>query len=422
MNTRKRGGAAPRDHPLPLATVRRVSAPRAQVTLGGRDVSNRQSMVWLTDAAGFDSLECAGYTSLARNPEIMTAVDTIARLIGSMTIHLMRNTPHGDVRVRDDFARLVDIEPSPWMTRSTLIRWIVRTMYLEGNGNAVVWPVTAGGRLRELLPIPAAYCAYIPEQVIGGYRIVIGGTEYEPDQLLHFVLNPGELYPWRGEGYRLTISDIANNLKQSVATEKAFMSSKWKPSVIVKVDAIADEFSGKAGRQKLLEEYIETSEVGQPWLIPAEQFSVEQIKPLTLSDLALADFVRLDKQTVAAILGVPSFVLGVGEFKRDAWNNFVETTIMPIAMGMQQELTRKLLTDPALYFAFNSRSLMNYSMDELIQAGAQMVDRMALRRNEWRDWMGLSPDDEMDELLALENFIPADRLGDQKKLNGGTSE
>ena len=44
---------------------------------------------------------------------------------------------------------------------------------------------------------------------------------------------------------------------------------------------------------------------------------------------------------------------------------------------------------------------------------------MALRRNEWRGWMGLPPDGEMDELLALENYIPADKLGDQAKLNGG---
>ena len=48
-----------------------------------------------------------------------------------------------------------------------------------------------------------------------------------------------------------------------------------------------------------------------------------------------------------------------------------------------------------------------------------MVDRMALRRNEWRDWAGLPPDEEMDELLALENYIPVARLGDQKKLNEG---
>ena len=92
---------------------------------------------------------------------------------------------------------------------------------------------------------------------------------------------------------------------------------------------------------------------------------------------------------------------------------------MPIAQIIEQELTRKLLISPDLFFRFNARSLHNYSMDELVKAGSEMVDRMAMRRNEWRDWMGLEPDPEMDELLALENYIPADRLGDQKKLVGG---
>ena len=128
---------------------------------------------------------------------------------------------------------------------------------------------------------------------------------------------------------------------------------------------------------------------------------------------------ELDKKTVATILGIPAFILGVGEFKRDEWNNFISSTIMPLAQIIEQELTKKLLTDPDLFFRFNNRSLLNYSMDELIEAGAEMVDRMAMRRNEWRDWMGLEYDPEMDELLALENYIPADRLGDQSKLTGG---
>ena len=50
-------------------------------------------------------------------------------------------------------------------------------------------------------------------------------------------------------------------------------------------------------------------------------------------------------------------------------------------------------------------------------AGKELVDRAAMRRNELRDWIGLSPDDEMNDVFLLENYLPTDRLGDQKKLN-----
>lgn len=380
--------------------------------------AQKRSLVWMADQNNWKNLECKGYVPLSQNPEVCTAVDTIARLIGSMTIHLMRNTPAGDVRVIDELAKKVDINPNQNLTRSEFVRWIVRTMMLDGDGNAVVYPKTRAGYLKDLIPIPAAYTAFVPDGEYG-YKIMISGQEYKPDRLLHFRCNPGRFYPWLGEGYRLTLADVAQNLRQAAATEKGFMSSEYKPSLIIKVDALVDEFSSPEGRDKLLESYCRAGQAGEPWLIPAQQFDVQQVKPLTLSDLALADFVKLDKQTVASILGIPSFVLGVGDFSRDAWNSFVNTTIMPMAQNIQQELTQKLLISPDLYFRFNSWSLYSYSITEMVEAGGQMVDRMALRRNEWRNWLGLPPDPDMDDLLALENYVPADRLGDQAKLNGG---
>ena len=400
--------------------------PTAPKTAEQVPLTPSKSLFWLTDAAGFKSLKCQGYTSLAECPEVSTAVNTIARLVGTMTIHKMQHTTFqtdrgevpADVRIRDRLSRIVDIEPNRYMSRSNWIQWIVRTMYLDGRGNAVVYPRTAGGEILELLPIPPAFVSFYPLG-IWDYRIAINGREFDPGNLLHFALNPGSYYPWKGNGFSLTLADVADSLRQAATTSKAFMSDKWKPSLIVKVDALTDEMSTPAGRQRILDDYVKSGAAGEPWLIPGEQFDVKEVRPLTLSDLALADFVKLDKQTVAAILGVPAFILGVGEFKRDEWNNFIAATIMPPAQIIEQELTRKLIFSPDEFFRFNNRSLLNYSMDELIKAGAEMVDRMALRRNEWRDWMGLDPDPEMDELLALENYIPADRLGDQNKLTGG---
>ena len=399
MSKRKtKGGPAPRDRPM-----------------------EKRSLVWYGSWPDEDTLACAGYATLAHNPEVVTAVDTIARLIGAMTIHLMQNTPQGDIRIKNGLSQVVDITPNRYMTRSNFIRWIVRTMLLEGNGNAVVMPVTNRGFLEELVPIPPAYTAFIPTG-LWDYRIAINGEQYNPDDLLHFAANPGDLYTWLGTGYRVALSSVADNLKQAARTEKGFMASKWKPSLIVKVDALTDEFSSPAGRKKLLESYAMSGEAGEPWLIPAEQFSVEQVKPLTLSDLALESFVKLDKQTVASILGVPPFVLGVGEFKREAWNSFISTTIMPIAQNIQQELTRKLLYSPEFYFRFNSRSLYNYDLRELAAVADDQYVRGIMTGNEVRDWLQLSPKDGLDDLIILENYIPRSMVGDQNKLSSGGGE
>ena len=385
----------------------------------------RRTVSYLCAQEAYDTLCTSGYTSLSQNPEIVACVDRIAKLVSSMTIQLMRNTDRGDVRERNELAKKIDVYPNSNMTRQTFVHWIVKTMLLEGNGNAVVIPRYGfrDGRyfLDNLIPAPPEVVTFIPDGLYD-YKVFVQGREYEPNDVLHFLSNPDSFYPWLGDGYRVALKDVANNLKQALATEKGFMSSKWKPSIIVKIDALTEEFASPEGRARLLDEYINTNQAGEPWLIPAEQFDVQEIRPLSLSDLALSDMVQLDKKTVASILGVPPFVLGVGDFKKDEWNNFIATTIMPIAKGIEQELTKKILTSPDLYFRFNPRSLYNYSITEMVSAGAQMVDRMAMRRNEWRDWVGLPPDPDMDELLALENYIPQDRLGDQKKLIGGKED
>nr|WP_287224322.1 phage portal protein [Oscillibacter sp.] len=160
------------------------------------------------------------------------------------------------------------------------------------------------GIIQDLQPIPSAFVAFIPDG--WGYRVIVNGKEYDPDDVLHFTLNPDPLYPWLGTGYRISLADVAQNLKQAAATQKGFMESKWKPSLIVKVDALTEEFSSPEGRRVLVESYIDTARAGEPWMIPAEQFEVEQVKPLTLSDLALDAMVTLDKRTVAAVLGIPA--------------------------------------------------------------------------------------------------------------------
>ena len=209
---------------------------------------------------------------------------------------------------------------------------------------------------------------------------------------------------------------MAETLNQASATKKGFMESKWQPSLIVKVDGMADELSNSDGRQKLLDKYIKSNQTGEPWLIPADGFDVVTVKPLSLNDLAIKDSVEMDKKTVASILDVPAFVLGAGEFNKEEWNNWINTRIKGICECIQQALTRSLLIKPEWYFRFNYRSLYAYDIQTLSTVGCDLYTRGIVTGNEVRDSLGYSPMDGLDELIILENYIPQGMIGDQKKL------
>lgn len=374
---------------------------------------NSQIALWIKD---WD--ECpSGYTTLDKNPEIMTACRKIASLIGSTTIYLMNNTEDGDVRIVNELSRAIDIEPMPNMTRSTWMEAIVMTLLLYGKGNSVVAPHTFKGYLQSLEPIAADRVSFQP---VGrrDYKVNIDGIERDPSSVLHFVYNPDETYPWMGQGVTTSLRDIAGNLKQAAETEKAFMASEYKPSIIVKVDALTDEFASPEGRQKLIDSYVKPAHPGDPWLIPAEQFAVDQVKPLTLADLAINDSVTLNKKMVAAIMGVPPYVVGAGDYNKDEWNAFIQSTIMVICKSIASELTKKLIINPAWYLMFNVWSLMDYDLDKVSSVLLAGADRGYVNGDEWRDRMHMSPAG-LKDYKILENYIPYDMSGKQKKLSGG---
>ena len=396
------------------STIKKRSDSAAQAAI--KKEAQKQLLALIKDG----DIECAGYTSLDQDPTILTACQVIATLVGLVSWHIMENSDNGDRRIKNELSRKIDIDPNSFLTRADFYEAIAMNMLLYGDGNAVVRPHTENGYLRDLEVVPMSRVSFMPDDILGyGYWILIDGVKYDPKDLLHFRLHPDKNYPWKGTGIRVAIKDIANNLKQAARTEKAFMSSDYKPPLIVKVQAMGEEFQKPEGRESIANDYLKTAKSGQPWIIPAEQMDVTSVKPLTLQDLAISDTVKMNKETAASIVGVPSFLVGVGDFKKDEYNNFIQTTVKHIVEKIQQTMTKGILLSPNWYIKGNVWALLDWDVQQITSVFTAMGDRGWVTGNEARDRINLEPKEGLDELKVLENYIPADMSGNQNKLNGG---
>ena len=364
------------------------------------------------------------YRNLIDCPEIKTCVDKIADLVSNMTIHLMQNTENGDIRIINELSRKIDIYPYKNMTKKSWLYNIVYSLLLYGN--AIVYPIIdSKSHIEDLVPFDMKLItngSYKWNKEDGSYYVEYQNIIYKSDELVHFVLNPSTNKPFLGTGYRLDLKNISETLNLATETRKSFMNGKYMPNVIVKVDSNDSELTSEKGREILENKYLTRNKTGKPWIVPADMLDIQSIKPLTLKDIALNEAVELDKRTVAGVFGVPTFLLGLDDFNKEEFNMFISTKIMSIAKIIEQTLTKSLLTKEEWYFKCNPRSLYAYDISEIAEIGMSMYTKGLMLGNEVRDWIGMEPIAELNKLVILENYIPAEDIGKQKKLNKGGVE
>jgi HK97 family phage portal protein len=333
-----------------------------------------------------------------------------------MTIYQMRNTDSGDERITDGLSRKIDIEPCDGMTRKQWMSIVVRNLIIYGN--AVIMPTYKDGLIENLIPLPGECVSFgIGPTVMDGYTIQYMGNTFKPSDVIHFVLNPDPNYLFIGKGYRIPLNRLTKTLDLTDSAISEYMAGRYMPTMIVRVDADSEELATPEGKRQVIKKYATSEKAGQPWVIPSELVDVSTVQPLTLNDIAVQEVSEMSKKAIASLMGVPSFVLGIGTFNDKEYNNFIKDKVLSIAKVIEQGLTKGLLLDPKRYFKFNPRSLYAYDIQVIETVGGALFDKGIMSGNEVRDWMGFTPKEGLDELKILENYIPGGMSGDQKKLN-----
>jgi HK97 family phage portal protein len=381
----------------------------------GKNKKKRNSPValWLAGEDAKNVLLPSGYISITKNDEVKKCIHKIADLVSSMTIMLMENGDDGDIRLKNELSKKIDVYPNNFMVRKNFIYKIVSDMI--STGNSVVMPIVQNGLIDNLKIWDINGVSFQGD--FNDYEIQYKLQRYEPDEVLHFVLIPDDLLPFKGQGFIPIVKDTVANLVQANTTKTGFLQSKWRPSLIIKVETDAEGMQIKEERERILNSYVGDTEQGEPWIVPASEIDVKEIRPLSLQDLAIQESIELDKKAIASAFGVPAFMVGVGTFNKDEYNNFISSVIMPIAKVIEQEMTKKLVYAPTWYFRFNAKSLMQYNLAELTTHVKEMVAGGMINRNEGRNAFDYSPVDGLNEYVVLENYIPVEDVGKQKKLD-----
>lgn len=365
-----------------------------------------------------------GYTRLIDAPDVSACMNRIAGPISAATIYQMENTDQGDKRIRDELSRMVDINPCPGLgTRTLLINWILTTMLGDGDGNA--YCLIDYGRTAwdpwQLVPMPGAHSVPVGIDGYGHYRVSWKGRTFDPSEVLHFRLFADPDKPFEGRGFRIQANQLAESLSETDSLKRSLSRPDYKPPIAVMVNTDSD-LSDSDKREKFRQAYLDDTGSGKPWILPGDLVKLETIKPLSLSDLAVKDTVDLDKRALCSIFGIPPFLLGLGTFNLQEYNLFVNSVLLPIVSGIEQELTAKLLADrPDRYFRFARRRLYNYDLAQLINIDCSMADRGYLTGDEVREDADRDPAG-LTEFKVLENYIPYDMSGAQKKLIQEDSE
>lgn len=335
-----------------------------------------------------ESMRAAYGNGYASNSAVYACISALQRTYAEAPIRAYQELPSGQREALEEHPTVTLLEtPNSAMTGANLLAYVqyCKAVY----GNAYVRKVRAGnpvtGEVVELWPLSPALCWPVrergAEEFISYYRYQFGEAANQVEKIpvadiIHFRNGLDD------RDHKLGLSPLRQLLRevdtdvQTTAMSDRLVRRNGVPGMVVSVPAEAGDPGPEAAQR--IKQSIDLAFTGEGQGSTAVMFggATAAAYGFNPQQLDLTSLHRLPEERIAAVLGVPAIIAGLGagldratyaNFK-EAREMFVESTIIPAYVEDADTLTRQLLREfddrPQVVLAFDITNMRALQDDE----------------------------------------------------------
>lgn len=304
------------------------------------------------------------------------------------------------------FRPLVEVEPGhpliALMRRPNQLRWGGTMEVMQANidivGHVYVWAKKGTGKYPvELVPISAAQVGSANSD---GYQVTIGGESIVvPRKEMTVLYRPDPSAPFSimANGLGMTLSDELDTDENAAKTAAARLRNRGVPDAIVTVDG-ADAAMIDRIEADMLAKYQGAEKRGKPH-ITNRKVDVQHIGE-KMADLSLVELREFEARVMWTTFGVPPEILGLIENSNRATIDAAETIFARWVLWPRlMFLADWLQNDVAPMTDARDRILVvpcsPVPEDKEARDRVAKIAPWAPEINDWREWMGLDPKDDL---------------------------
>lgn len=385
---------------------------------------------WYTDIGGATDSGVRMSTLAAMQCSVFYACDRVlSETMAQLPLFAYERWDDGLGReraVNSDIAPLLHDQPNENMTSFTFRALMQHWINVRGNAYAEIIYLP-NGRIDALIPLhPDRITIQLMQDrsvryvyndpFTGKQRIILSFDMfhvrgYSDDGIVG--LNP----------IRVQRNTIANNIAGHQFDGRFFMNDAQTPGVV----SLEGKFGDSDDRMEWLKGWKKRHQGKKQHSIELLEFGMKyQSTGMSYLDSQFLEMMRYRDEDVARIMKVQQSKVGImskSSFKNmeEQSIDFVQNTIVPIAVNWEQEIKRSLIIDDRIFAEFLVEALLRGNVAAQTEAGSKAIFAGWRNRNEQRQLENRNPAEGLDEFLEPQNTRSANESGGGNGANNNAS-